>query len=119
MKFFINTFLISSFVLLVTGCGGTTANQNIYHWDRTYSDSVYESLNEEGDISQQISNLEKIVQDSYTNKKRVAPGLYAQLGLLHSKIGDNSKSIMYLNKEIEMFPESKQYITLLKNKGEK
>ena len=118
MKFFVNTFIIGTFVVLLTGCG-SAKNQNIYHWDRAYIDSVYESLNEEGDINKQISNLEKTVQDSYTNKKKIAPGLYAQLGLLYSKIGDNSKSIMYLNKEMEMFPESKKYITLLKNKGEK
>lgn len=118
MKFFINTFIISISVVLFTGCG-STAKQNIYHWDRAYIDSVYESINEEGDINTQISNLEKIIQDSYTNKKKIAPGLYAQLGLLYSKIGNNSKSMMNLDKEIEMFPESKQYITFLKNKGVK
>ena len=118
MKYFINTFLLSSLVVLLTACG-SNANQTIYHWDKAYIDSVYESLNEEGDINTQISNLEKIIQDSYTNKKKIAPGLYAQLGLLYSKIGNNSKSIMNLNKEMEMFPESKQYITFLKNKGVK
>lgn len=117
MKFFINSLIIGTFAIILTGCGST--NQSIYHWDRTYIDSVYASLNEEGDINKQISDLEKAVQDSYTNKKKIAPGLYAQLGLLYSKIGDNPKSIIYLNKEIEMFPESKQYITLLKNKGVK
>jgi hypothetical protein len=117
MKFIFNIFVIISFLVLLTGCGAT--NQSIYHWDASYIDSVYESINEDGDINEQISNLEKVIQDSYNNKKKVAPGLYAQLGLLYSKVGNNSKSIIYLNREVETFPESKQYIDFLKNKGKK
>lgn len=113
MKFIINIFLIFGLIFILTGCGNTQP-QNIYHWDRAYIDSVYEFINEDGDINEQIANLEKNIQDSYTNKKKIAPGLYAHLGLLYSKLGNTDKSIMYLNKEMEIFPESAQYINFLK-----
>jgi hypothetical protein len=113
----INTFLMFTLILSLTGCGNTP--QNIYHWDRGYIDSVYEFINEDGDINEQITDLEKMIQDTNTNKKKVAPGLYAQLGLLYSKIGNTDKSMMYLDKEMETFPESTQYINFLKNKGVK
>jgi hypothetical protein len=113
----INTFLIFGLLFALTGC--RNAPQNIYHWDRGYMDSVYEFINEDGDVNEQIANIEKMIQDSYTNKKKVAPGLYAHLGLLYSKIGNIDKSIIYLDKEIETFPEATQYINFLKNKGVK
>lgn len=117
MKLIVNTFLIFGFILTLSGCGNTP--QNIYHWDRAYMDSVYEFINEDGDINEQIGNLEKMIQDSDSNKKKVAPGLYAHLGLLYSKVGNTDKSMMYLDKEKELFPESAQYINFLKNKGAK
>ncbi len=111
-------FLVSMTIFFV-GCA--TKNQSIYHWDGTYAKSVYEYTKQDGDINEQIANLEKLIQKSYEKNKPIAPGIYAHLGLLYSNLGNHGKFISYLDKEAELYPESKAYIEFLKksNKGKK
>lgn len=102
--------------VFLSGC--VSQNQSLYYWDGLYAKSVYEYINQDGDINEQIANLEKLIQKSYEKNRPVAPGVYAHLGLLYSNLGDNAKFISYLDKEAEIYPESRKYIEFLKsNKG--
>lgn len=113
-------FLVGLLALLFVGCGAKKQS-NIYCWDGTYAKSVYEYINQDGDINEQIANLEKLIQKSYEKNKPIAPGIYAHLGLLYSNLGNHGKFISYLDKEAQLYPESKTYIEFLKksNKGKK
>lgn len=112
-------FLVSLLAIFFVGCSAKKQS-NIYCWDGTYAKSVYEYINQDGDINEQIANLENLIQKSYKRNKPVAPGVYAHLGLLYLNLGDNTKFISYLDKEANTYPESRRYIEFLKsNKGKK
>ena len=57
-------FLVGLLALLFVGCGAKKQS-NIYCWDGTYAKSVYEYINQDGDINEQIANLENLIQKSY------------------------------------------------------
>lgn len=101
------------FVMLLSGCAAS--KKPIYYWDASYEESVYNYLNEEGDINEQIDNLEKYIQKAYEKNEKVPPGLYAHLGLMYHKNGNDEKFFAYLDKEAGLFEESRQYVEFLKS----
>lgn len=113
MKMYYKVGILASALFLVA-CG---SNQQMYNWGGgAYTSSTYQSLTQEGDPQEQLKALEEIAQDSAKGKK-VPPGLYAQMGLLYSQLGDTSKATEAFNMETQLFPESKSYIQFLLTKG--
>ncbi|MGR3807470.1 hypothetical protein SAMN05660772_00603 [Pasteurella testudinis DSM 23072] len=99
--------------LFLAGCA---ANTDLYAWKgNSYAQSLYDYMNSGSDETEQIATLDSILAEANQKGKKVPPGLYAQLGLLHSKQGDWSKSQEYFNLEKQAFPESAQYIHFLQN----
>lgn len=76
------------FVLFLVGCGHSNGPRSLYYWDGSYSSSLYSYLNEEGDTNEQISRLENLVQISIQKGYKIAPGVYAHLGLLYLNNGN-------------------------------
>ena len=74
---------LGALALLVAGCSNASGPRSLYYWGGTYSSSLYSYLNEDGDATEQISRLENLVQNSTQRGYKVAPGLYAHLGLLY------------------------------------
>lgn len=97
------------------GCVESSTPRNLYYWNGTYTDSMYQYMIEEGNIYEQIDELEETVEYASQSNQKVPPGLLAHLGLLYSNIGNDDKAQMYLDKEAEIFPESKSYIEFLKS----
>ncbi|OOF43072.1 hypothetical protein BKK49_01170 [Rodentibacter rarus] len=113
MKRYYKAGILAS-ILFLTACG---SNNQIYNWgEGAYSTAMYQSLTQEGDPQAQLKALEDIAQDPSKGKK-VPPGLYAQIGLLYSQLGDTSKATEAFNMETQLFPESKSYIQFLLTKG--
>ena len=104
--------------VFLAGCGSERPRP-LYYWDGSYSSSLYEYMSETGDVNEQIGALENSIQNAYENAQKVPPGLYAHLGLLYANNGDNVKANINFDKEIENFPESKEYITFLRMHGAK
>ncbi|MGG7074080.1 DUF4810 domain-containing protein [Campylobacter sp. 9BO] len=104
--------LVASVVVVFAGCS-TSSTPPLYHWDGSYSSSLYSYLNDEYSPQEQISMLEKSVQDAYTKNAKVPPGLYAHLGLLYSNLGNTKQMQGYFSKEVELYPEAKNYIEFL------
>ena len=102
------------FALLLVGCGHSSAPRSLYYWDGSYSSSLYSYLNEESDTSEQISRLENLVQISAQNGYKIAPGVYAHLGLLYLNNGNLGAASVNFDKEVENFPESREYINFIK-----
>lgn len=60
-------FMFLAFLtLFFTGCA--TKKESIYYWDGSYSKSLYEYFNQEGDINAQIADLENLIQSAYEKK---------------------------------------------------
>lgn len=102
-------FIAASFVLAACSSG----QRNLYHWGNgNYANAVYQSIIQESDPQEHIHNLEQLVQSGH-----IAPGVYAQLGLLYDQAGNNTKAVEAFQKEAELFPESRSYMQFLLNKG--
>ena len=106
---------LALFAILLAGCGNAGGPRSLYYWDGTYSSSLYSYLNEEGDATEQISRLENLVQNSTQRGYKVAPGLYAHLGLLYLNNGNLGAANANFDKEVQNFPESKEFINFIKS----
>ena len=105
---------LALFAILLAGCGNAGGPRSLYYWDGTYSSSLYSYLNEDGDATEQISRLENLVQNSTQRGYKVAPGLYAHLGLLYLNNGNLGAANANFDKEVQNFPESKEFINFIK-----
>ena len=105
---------LALFAILLAGCGNTGGPRSLYYWDGTYSSSLYSYLNEDSDATEQISRLENLVQTSTQRGYKVAPGLYAHLGLLYLNNGNLGAANANFDKEVQNFPESKEFINFIK-----
>ena len=113
-----NFALASAAALLLSGCADDSPRQ-LYYWDGAYTSSVYEYLTEEGDAGAQIAALEESLQKAYQRAAKVPPGLHAHLGLLYLSQGNGAKFKAYVEKEAELYPESREYAMFLLNQNSK
>ena len=113
-----NFALASAAALLLSGCADDSPRQLCY-WDGAYTGSVYEYLSEEGDTGAQIAALEQSLQKAYQRAAKVPPGLHAHLGLLYLSQGNGAKFKAYVEKEAELYPESRDYAMFLLNQNSK
>lgn len=113
-----NFALASAAALLLSGCADDSPRQ-LYYWDGAYTSSVYEYLTEEGDAGAQIAALEQSLQKAYQRAAKAPPGLYAHLGLLYLSQGNGAKFKAYVEKEAELYPESRDYAMFLLNQNSK
>ena len=105
---------LALFALLFAGCNQPDTPRSLYYWDGTYNNALYTYLNESGDTNEQISHLENLVQTSIQKGYKVAPGLYAHLGLLYLNNGNLGVANANFDKEVQNFPESREYINFIK-----
>ena len=113
-----NFALASAAAMLLSGCADDSPRQ-LYYWDGAYTGSVYEYLTEEGDAGAQIAALEESLQKAYQRAAKVPPGLHAHLGLLYLSQGNGAKFKAYVEKEAELYPESRDYAIFLLNQNGK
>ena len=113
-----NFALASAAALLLSGCADDSPRQ-LYYWDGAYTSSVYEYLTEEGDAGAQIAALEESLQKAYQRAAKAPPGLHAHLGLLYLSQGNGAKFKAYVEKEAELYPESRDYAIFLLNQNGK
>ena len=113
-----NFALASAAAMLLSGCADNSPRQ-LYYWDGAYTGSVYEYLTEEGDAGAQIAALEQSLQKAYQRAAKVPPGLHAHLGLLYLSQGNGAKFKAYVEKEAELYPESREYAMFLLNQNGK
>ena len=102
------------FALLLAGCNQPDTPRSLYYWDGTYNNALYTYLNEGGDTNEQISRLENLVQLSTQKGYKIAPGVYAHLVLLYLNNGNLGIANVNFDKEVQNFPESREYINFIK-----
>jgi len=105
---------LTLFALLLAGCNQPDTPRSLYYWDGTYNNALYTYLNEGGDANEQISHLENLIQTSIQKGYKVAPGLYAHLGLLYLNNGNLGVANVNFDKEVQNFPESREFINFIK-----
>jgi hypothetical protein len=105
----ITKYLLIMTVLLVAGCANN--DKQIYAWGQ-YEDLIYDFHNGEGAVEpqKQIELLQEAIASASVKNKKVAPGIYAHLGMLYSSVGENDKARVALEQERALFPEAEVFI---------
>jgi len=89
------------FILTLTGC----STSGLYVWGK-YEDSLYESYKNPENAEKLQRNLEEHINKMTETGKKVAPGLYAELGTLYLQAGKGETAIDLYQKEKDTWPES-------------
>ena len=104
--------LFSISIFLAFGC----AQKGLYSWEG-YSSSLYNYKKNPGEDSYALHKhvLEKIMEECSINNTRMPPGIYCEYALMLIKEGNYEESLKYLDLEEKTYPESKIFVTRLKN----
>ena len=103
-----NLYVFSIFCLLFTSC---VSKKELYFWDK-YDVSSYLYLKNIDEKSTQdlITTYETIISRQNEIRKVVPPGIYADYGFILLQTGKTEKGNLMLQKEINLYPESKIFI---------
>lgn len=94
-------FLPVLFILTLTGC----STSGLYVWGK-YEDSLYENYKNPEKVEKLQLNLEEHISKMEKSGKKVAPGLYAELGTLYFQAGKGEAALDLYQKEKNTWPES-------------
>ena len=105
--------LIITLTLLASLYGCKTTN-NIYYWG-DYASTSYDYKHEPSQEThdKHLAEITRILAAAETKNKLIPPGLYIELAMLHAEQGDLTNAKAYLDKELTLYPESKEFINLL------
>ena len=98
--------------LVLTGCAN---NSSRYVWGG-YDSTVYSvtaGLGNDGteDVETLIQLAERDLERATVSEKLIPPGLHAHLGLLYSLRGDLSLAVAAFEAEMDLYPESRTFLT--------
>lgn len=115
-KIFIPTLLVGV-VFLISGCGQP---KPLYYYG-DYSDSYYAYKKESS--AEASLELQKAIELAIQNtdessSRRVAPGMYANLGYIYLKAGQTDKAIDSFKKEKTIYPEAAHFMDRMIKKVE-
>jgi hypothetical protein len=91
--------------LLLLACLAACVSQPMYQWG-TYESNLFQSYKDPTKVEALRINLEAHTALMESNRQKVAPGLYAELGTLYLQLGSSDKAINMYKKEREAWPES-------------
>ena len=100
-------------LLALSGCVSQVTEAG-YYWGN-YANTLYVYVKEPSDDTraQHVAELEKIVEESKERELNVPPGIYAELGHIASKAGEDGKAMAYYQAEMDLYPESRVFLERL------
>lgn len=94
---------------LLAGCGHTSG---LYDWGG-YDDMLYRSYKNPETSAEMRVGIEAHLAEQEKINRKVAPGLYAELGTLYFQAGDRDRALQYYRKEEQAWPESRSLMAAL------
>ncbi len=95
----------------LVGCA--SAPRGLYHWG-PYEGVVFAGfLDPKVSVGEQISKMEKGLQEARSANRAVPPGYYAHLAALYQRQGDVASARLNLDAERRLYPESASYLDRL------
>ena len=101
----IRTIALAGCVAL-TGC----ASKGLYQWGG-YEEQLYAAYKDPTKVETLRLKLEAMLQEAQQSGRRVAPGLYAELGTVYLQGGNRPQAIRYYELERRTWPESTLLMT--------
>ncbi|WP_304545069.1 DUF4810 domain-containing protein [Sulfurimonas microaerophilic] len=111
---------IFTFTVITLAMSGCSTHTPLYNYGE-YSENYYALKKEATPESAQEyqKSLEYCIENAKESRsKRVPPGIYANLGYLHLKAGQNKKAIENFTKEKTIYPEATFFMDKMINKVE-
>ncbi|MDO4790205.1 MAG: DUF4810 domain-containing protein [Porphyromonas sp.] len=96
-------------LLLLSSCN---LSRNLYSW-YAYEDVSYRAskTRAEKDVEALVMTYQKMIARQEGLRRTVPPGIYAEYGFVLLKQNRTDEGIAMLEKEIELYPESRKYIS--------
>jgi len=119
MKRKITLFFVLAFIAYITS-GCSNQPKPLYTYG-DYSEAYYASKKEltpESALKLQKSIEYAIEHSGESSSRRVAPGLYANLGYIYLKAGNTTKAIESFKKEKAIYPEAAHFMKRMIKKVE-
>jgi hypothetical protein len=107
-------FIILSLFLMISFIAGC-AQERLYYWGN-YSQTLYryKKLPKEENLETHKACLVQIIEESNKRNKRTPPGVCCEYGYILLKEGKTQQALFYFEMEEKNYPESKLFITRLK-----
>jgi hypothetical protein len=85
-----------------------------YEWG-DYNEKMYAYQQEASlpNLQARIADLEDVIKMSAYGNQKIAPGIFAELAYLKKQADKSADVSAYLQKEVEFYPESAQYVEFL------
>src|SRR5438067_1272678 len=93
---------IAMMALALSGCA--SGNKSLYDWGG-YDATMYSGYKDPTTIGANMQKLEAHIQKMEQGHQKVAPGLYADLGMLQLQAGNKEKAQSNFRKERAAWPE--------------
>lgn len=104
--------------ILIIALSGCASQKSLYYWG-DYQEQVYDQLKGKTSPEQQLTVLEKNVQEARAKGAALPPGYHAHLGMLYAEIGKGDQVRQQLETEKTLFPESATFMDFLMRKFQK
>jgi hypothetical protein len=106
--------ILAGFILLgsLVGCA-----QTHYAWNN-YDSKLYDHYKDPSQKEEFAIALKETLADAEASN-RVPPGIYAEYGFLLYEQGDSLQAIQYYQKEYDMWPESRVFMSKMINSAQK
>lgn len=103
------SFIVCVSLVLLGGC--TTVSEAGYYWGN-YAQTSYLIVNEPTDESYRahIEELTRIIDVSKKQGLKVPPGVYAEIGFMHGKLGEEENAKAFFALEVQEYPESEAFL---------
>jgi len=97
--------------LVATLCLTSCATKTLYSWEN-YDDTSYKYLKNSDEKSTQalIKTYQKLIEKQTGTRQTVPPGIYADYGFILLQANKTEEGKAMLQKEIDLYPESKVFI---------
>lgn len=102
------------FSLILAGCA---THKSLYYWG-DYAGTAYDYKKTPSEATRlaHYEELNNIVVKSGEQNKKVPPGIYIELAMIASEMGNANQAMVFLNNEVELYPESENFVSVIRSK---
>ncbi|MCK6541690.1 DUF4810 domain-containing protein [bacterium] len=106
------SILIITVLMFTVGC--TPTRTTIFYWGN-YSSALYKykKTPDESTRAAYKSALKEILDNAKKKFKKIPPGVHAEYGYVLAQEGDIVGGQEYFGKELQLYPESKEFVAKL------
>lgn len=105
------SFRRAVFLLLLASVAGCQTTAPLYYWgEYPKMLEVYYSQPGSMTAAQQVRLLQTTIDNAERAQRKVAPGIYAHLGVAYADIGKQAEAEAAFSAEVELYPESKIWL---------